>query len=81
MKKFAVGYASLQSSLEKPKVYKLEDVKDKIKKVVFDVVRFLDSDNIDGLWQIQHTFGWTFGGAEPKDTNKFEYLQGQDKEV
>ena len=55
MKKFAVDYASLQSSLEKPKVYKLEDVKDKIKKVAFDVVRFLDSDNIDGLWQIQHT--------------------------
>lgn len=55
MKKFAVDYSSLQSSLEKPKVYKLADVKDKIKKVAFDVVRFLDSDNIDGLWQIQHT--------------------------
>lgn len=55
MNKFAVDYASLQGKLETKKVYKLEDVKDKIKKVAFDVVKFMDSDNIDGLWQIQHT--------------------------
>jgi hypothetical protein len=55
MNKFAMDYTSLQNNLEKKKAYKLEEVKDKIKKVAFDVVRFIDSDNIDGLWQIQHT--------------------------
>jgi hypothetical protein len=34
--------------------YKLSDIKDKIEKVAFDVVRFTDSENIDDLWQVQH---------------------------
>lgn len=54
MNKFSVDYQSLQSKLEKKKAYRLSEVQDKIKKVAFDVVRFVDSDNIDGLWQIQH---------------------------
>lgn len=36
------------------KVYKFADVKDKIEKVAFDVVRFKDDDNIN-LWQVQDT--------------------------
>lgn len=54
MNKFSVDYQKLEGKLEYKKAYKLSEVQDKIKKVAFDVVRFIDSDNIDGLWQIQH---------------------------
>jgi len=54
MNKFSVDYQSLQGKLDQKKAYRLSEVKDRIKKVAFDVVRFVDSDNIDGLWQIQH---------------------------
>lgn len=54
MDKFAIDYSNLQTSLNKRKAYKLEDVKDKIQKIAFDVVRFQDpKENIDGLWQVQ----------------------------
>jgi len=55
MNKFAVDYSTLEGHFNRKKAYRLSDVKDKIRKVAFDVVRFVDSDNIDGLWQIQHT--------------------------
>jgi hypothetical protein len=54
MNKFAIDYQSLQGQLEHKKIYRLADVKDRIRKVAFDVVRFVDNDNIEGLWQIQH---------------------------
>lgn len=53
MNKSAINYNNLETNLNR-KVYKLADVKDKIEKVAFDVVRFVESDNIDDLWQIQH---------------------------
>lgn len=54
MKKFAIDVDSLENKLQKKTAYRLEDVKDKIRKVAFDVVRFVDNDaTIDGLWQIQ----------------------------
>lgn len=53
MDKFPVDYSHLDNSLNPKKVYRLADVKDRIRKVAFDVVRFVDSENIDGLWQIQ----------------------------
>lgn len=55
MNKFSFDYGSLNSSLNKKKTYLLSDVKDRIKKVAFDVVKFREEDNIDGLWQIQHS--------------------------
>lgn len=55
MDKYAVDLNSLKESLTKKKAYRLEDVKDKIRKVAFDVVRFVNKDeNIDGLWQVHH---------------------------
>lgn len=53
MDKVAVDYSSLEEKLTTKKVYKLNEVQHRLKKVAFDVVRFFDSDNIDGLWQIQ----------------------------
>ncbi len=52
MNKFSVDYTDLQGKLSKKKAFRLSDVKHKIKKVAFDVVRFVDSDKIDDLWQI-----------------------------
>lgn len=55
MDKFAVDYQVLGQKMTERKVYRFEDVKDRLVKVAFDVVRFRDDDNIDGLWQIQAT--------------------------
>lgn len=56
MNKFAVNYQELETKLEdKPRIFKLADVKDKIRVVAFDVVKFHDSDGLDGLWQIKQT--------------------------
>lgn len=52
MSKFSVDYSVLDSALNK-KSYKLSEVKDRIKKVAFDVVRFSDGDEAANLWQIQ----------------------------
>lgn len=53
MRDLSVDYSELQDKLSRKKAYKLEDVSHRIKKVAFDVVRFVDkSDSIDGLWQI-----------------------------
>jgi hypothetical protein len=54
MSRPSVDYSSLETSLEKSnkKVYKLADVQHKIRKVAFDVVRFIDGSDIEGLWKI-----------------------------
>jgi len=49
MSKFLVDY----SFLDKKKSYKLAEVKDKIEKVAFDIVRFKDGDKAAELWQVQ----------------------------
>ena len=56
MKKFAVNYNQLENNLaESPRAFRLDDVKDKIRKVAFDVVKFHETEGLDGLWQIQKT--------------------------
>lgn len=56
MNKFAIDYTSLQHNLDQPKCFKLADVKDKLVKVAFDIVKFKDADkSIDGLWQIRES--------------------------
>lgn len=47
----SLDYKFLQDTLEK-RTYKLSEVKDRIVKVAFDVVKFKDED--EGLWQIQN---------------------------
>lgn len=52
MSKFAIDYSKLQTTMYK-KAYKLDDVKDRLEVVAFDVVRFKDGDKAADLWQIQ----------------------------
>jgi hypothetical protein len=49
---FSINYESLDGALNAKK-YKLSDVKDRIEKVSFDIVRFKDGDKGADLWQIQ----------------------------
>lgn len=53
MNKFSIDYSQLTNELATKKVIKLSDVKDRVEKVAWDVVRFVDSDNIDNLWKIE----------------------------
>jgi hypothetical protein len=56
MDKFAFDYSTLEKDLEKPKSYRYEDVKDKIVRIAYDIVRFQGPDeDIDSLWKIQTT--------------------------
>lgn len=56
MTKFSVDYNNLDQHLNGKKTYKLEDVKGRIAKVAFDIVRFVDGDHtIDNLWRIENT--------------------------
>lgn len=52
MNKFSVDYTDLQNKLNSKKAFRLSEVQHRIQKVAFDVVRFVDSDRIDDLWQI-----------------------------
>ena len=52
MSKFEVDYSNLEQKVYK-KAYKLSDVKNRIERVAFDVVRFSDGDEASKLWQIQ----------------------------
>ncbi len=53
MDKHSVDYDQMNNKLSAKKAYKYNDVKDHLIKVAFDVVKFKDSNDIDGLWQIQ----------------------------
>ena len=56
MDKHFIDYSSLEQNLNRPKHYKYADVKDKLVKVAFDIVKFNDpNEDIDGLWQIKAT--------------------------
>lgn len=55
MNKFSVDYSELTDRIYQQKVYRYEDVKERLVKVAFDIVRFREGDDIDGLWQIQAT--------------------------
>ena len=55
MDKFSLDYNKLTNTLNKRKAYRLEDVKDKIEKVGFDVVRFRDNNDTDMLWKVEDT--------------------------
>jgi len=56
MNKFTLDYDSLEKAIERPKVYRYEDVKDKLVRVAYDIVRFQSQEeDIDALWQVQAT--------------------------
>lgn len=52
MQKFSVDLLDLQSGLNKKKTYRLSEVQHRIEKVAFDVVRFMDSEDLDKLWVV-----------------------------
>lgn len=52
MSKFSLDYDNLEQKVYK-KAYKLSDVKNRIERVAFDVVRFSDGDETSKLWQVQ----------------------------
>ena len=52
MDKFAFDYKSLDNKINQ-KTFKYNDVKDKLHKVAFDVVKFDSDSNIEGLWKIE----------------------------
>lgn len=57
MNKFSVDFDKLVNNFpqKEKQVYRLSDVKDKIEKVAFDVVRFRDNKDTDMLWKIEDT--------------------------
>jgi len=52
MSKFSIDYSGLEQKVYK-KAFRLSDVKDRIERVAFDVVRFNDGDEASKLWQVQ----------------------------
>lgn len=73
MEKFAVNYNYLQGELTPgPRAFRYEDVKDRLKKVAFDVVRFVDGDDISGLWRIQETPDGEVIVAQYDDTSNLQ---------
>lgn len=54
MSKFSIDYSTLENKIYK-KAYRLSEVKDKIQKVAFDIVKFKDDDKGANLWQIQNS--------------------------
>jgi len=52
MSKFQIDYSKLENRLCK-RAYRLNDVKDQLETVAFDIVRFKDADKGADLWQVQ----------------------------
>ena len=54
MSNFKIDYLNLENQVYK-KAYKLDEVKDRLETVAFDIVRFKDGDKSAGedLWQVQ----------------------------
>ena len=52
MSNFKIDYSGLANKITK-KAYKLEDVKNRIERVAFDIVRFKDGDKGSDLWEVQ----------------------------
>lgn len=46
-------YQKLDNVVNKKQIFYVKDVKDKLEKVAFDVVRFKDEDDLSKLWVIQ----------------------------
>lgn len=52
MDKYTIDFNALDQTINAPKKIKLAEVKDRIEKVGFDVVRFVDDKNKLNLWQV-----------------------------
>jgi hypothetical protein len=72
MDKHSVNYETMNKKLTAKKSYKFNDVKDHLIKVAFDVVKFKDSSDIDGLWQVQSSDDGEIIVALYEETPKLE---------
>jgi len=76
MEKFAVNYNDLQGDLTpRPNAFRYADVKHRLKKVAYDIVRFVDGDDISGLWQVQQTDDGDVIVAQYDDTANFAEVE------
>lgn len=57
MNRSELDYDKLDSTVNGKRTIKLSDVKDRIQKVAFDVVRFTDAGNFDKLWIVKEENG------------------------
>jgi len=55
MVKYSIDFNELEKKLQPKKMYRLAEVKDRIEKVAFDIVRFRDNNDTDMLWHIEDT--------------------------
>jgi len=76
MEKFAVNYSDLQGDMApRPKAFRYDDVKHRLKKVAYDIVRFVDGDDISGLWKIQQTDDGDVIVAQYDDASNFSEVE------
>ena len=69
MPNFSIDYNSLETTVSN-KIYKLDEVKHRIEKVAFDLVKFKDSKDSDELWQIQEASDGSYIVAKYTDDAK-----------
>lgn len=57
MDKFAIDYNQLENSLEisEQRVMRYDDVKHRLEKVAYNIVRFRDNSDLEELWQVKET--------------------------
>lgn len=74
MSQSSIDYKRLEEKLEKKdkKAFKLSDVQHKIRKVAFDVVRFIDGFDIEGLWKVEKSEDGEYIVALYNDSEELE---------
>ena len=54
MEKYSVNLGELGNSFREKKSFRVKELDEsKIEKVAFDIVRFVNTDNLSGLWQVK----------------------------
>jgi len=78
MANFSIDYDNLHKTIN-TKTYRLDEVKHRLEKVAFDVVRFKDSNDIDELWQIQSADDGSYIVAKYNEDSAETKKASQDK--
>lgn len=53
MEKSKIDYSRIEEAISPRRRVLMSEVAGRLRKVAFDVVRFVDSDNLDNLWRIE----------------------------
>ena len=67
MEKYNVDFDGLVNKLTAPKQIKVADVKDKLEKVAFGVVRYTDENNKTNLWQVEGDYIVAMYDTDPEE--------------